>query len=403
MNRDAPYLSVRVRREGQGPSDAIDVSDRVIAMEYLDEERKLDAVHLTVDNGTDWWAYDSGHFRRGNVITISWGWPGDVTETDMIVVGIRGGAEEAVVEGVHPLWALHDVQRSRIFENVSTSDVVTRVLEDRGMGGKLFITPTKVIHSTITQAKQTDAQFLRSLARREGCEFFSAADGIHFVPRSERLQQAPVRKLTYFVDDVGSILDLRIESKFSEATKGKITRAGIDPATKRQFRVSATNETAKPPALASVIEIVDGKTGQTSLQTHSVAESVAPSSARSEAAAQRQVDAQFRRQPMIHELGLTVVGDVALAASRVIEVSGIGQTHSGRWYVRQARHLVSAGEYVVELTCGRQERNAHVDTKKDARTAGGVNSKDVPADGKLKEVEVVDRRTGESHVEWRRG
>lgn len=401
-SRDLPLLSVRVRREGQGPSDAEDITDRVLSLTYTDELQRADEVRVTLDN-EGFWAWDSGITRRGNTLSLTWGWPDQSTTTEMLVVASSGGAETVEVTGVHPIMALNDEVKSRVFENVSISDVVTKVLEERGFSGRLFIEDSRMIHRHLTQAGQTDAQFVRSLARRLSYDFYTGADGLYFRGKDKARSEAPVREYIYFTDPAGGeVLDLRVESRMTDRPKGKVTMRGIDVETKKPFTVTATAETVKPAALAPVLEVVDRQTGITSTRQLAVAEETLPTTARTQAEAQRRADGRFRRlSEWQHELNITVIGDARLAAGKTIRVSGIGQVHSGVWLIHQARHVVGPGDYYVELTCRRAQRGNFADTKKDAKVAGQVNDKKPPADGKLKEVEVVDKRTGESHTEWR--
>jgi phage protein D len=48
-----------------------------------------------------------------------------------------------------------------------------------------------------------------------------------------------------------------------------------------------------------------------------------------------------------------VLGDPSLLAKTVVELDGISQRPSGKYYVKEAKHKIDAG-YTVELKCPRR-------------------------------------------------
>ena len=93
-----------------------------------------------------------------------------------------------------------------------------------------------------------------------------------------------------------------------------------------------------------------------------------------------------------------MVGDPDLLAKSVIEIQGISQRLSGKYFVKEARHRIDASGYTVTLRC---LRDGHSET--------GVQSKGRPNDtkaadadpGALQQVETVDPETGGTSVTYR--
>jgi hypothetical protein len=152
--------------------------------------------------------------------------------------------------------------------------------------------------------------------------------------------------------------------------------------------------------LAPVIEIVDKESGATHLEQRNISEDLRPSSESSETAIKRQADGHYRRTQQTNvKLSTTVLGDPSLLAKTVVEIQGLGQRLSGKYYVKEAIHKIDQSGYVTEL---KTLRDGH-------GQQGGVPSKGKPNrtnaqdhdPNALHPVEVPDRETGKTHIEYR--
>ena len=176
-------------------------------------------------------------------------------------------------------------------------------------------------------------------------------------------------------------------------------------ATKRAFSVSSSKawgESKTPAGLpfwvtttgAPVSETLRSQSAATSLQQRNATASVHPTSATTPAAAERESAARFRRaERETVKLTLQVVGDPTLRAKSVVEVRGISGLLSGKYYVTEAKHVVSSSGYVVDLKLTRdgtgQRRQAGAAAQ--GQPQGGQPNRAAPvAGGALTEVEVVD-------------
>ncbi|HET9621801.1 MAG TPA: contractile injection system protein, VgrG/Pvc8 family [Kofleriaceae bacterium] len=400
LPRTAPVFFVRAVPPG-GAAQRVDLSDRVLSFTYEDSESKADKLVLSVINW-DLRNFDDPVWKKGTMLEVSWGYPGNMAPTRQVVVQKVTGFQTLAVEGLAMSILMNKVARCRTFEHAKRSDVARQIAQDNGYGpDRQDIEDTLHVLPCITQARMTDAQLLRRLADREGFEFYVDFDGFHFHQR--RLGQRPVRALRWFTPpELGEILSINIHNDVTSAP-GAIDVRGRDPIQKRDIAQRGSNERTQREGLAPVIERVDRETGATRLERRNIAESIRSTAETSAPSAKREADARYRRaQHPTVELTVTVLGDPSLLAKTVVELQGISQRLSGKYYIREAKHRLD-GPYTVELTC---LRDGHSEV-------GGVTSKAQPNLGKasdadpdaLHPLERVDRETGKTRIEYvdRRG
>lgn len=397
--RSEPVFYVKVAPEGGG-SERVDLSDKVLSFQFEDSDKKADKLVLTVDNW-DLSNFDDPVWRKGNILEVAWGYPGEMAPAREVVIQKVTGFQTLNIEGHAKSVLMNRVARCRVFENKSRSEVAAEIAKDSGYGAALQdIEDTGEPLPLITQARLTDAQFLRRLAHQEGFEFYVDFDGLHFHQR--RLGQKPVRAFRWYTaPEVGEVLSINIENDVT-AKPGAVQVKGRNPISRKDIDQKGSNASTKRDTLADVIELVDPETGATRLAKRTASAEVRPTADASPAAAKRRADAQYRRaQHSTVELSATVIGDPLLAAKTVVEFQGISQRLSGKYYVKEAKHRIDGGGYTVELKCLRDGTSAR----------GGAPSKGKPNQGKaadadpakLRQVEVVDPETGKTRIEYRQG
>lgn len=434
MNRDAPHATVSIRKLGETEAQPVDLGDRLLSLTYEDNAKLADEVKLTLDN-YDFALLDDPLFRLHNELEVSYGYRGEMSSARRCVICEMGGGLIRTVRGIGQATWMDRETKSRIWENVTRSDVVKAIFAEHGFGSDVVIEDTEVVYPQISQVKQTDAQFVAALAAEEEFVFFvgrTSGGGGHGKGKRKRggtskggkhswkkaggavahfhrqdLDQEPVARYTWtgktFAEDPDSMFVS--EPKFSEEIKGKVgavTQKGTDPVSKKPIEASRSNENHKEPTLGTSIETFDQRTGQSlGLVVKAASEHTAPTSAPTEAAAKREADAKYRkgRNAQI-KMTCTVVGNPDVGTHDMIEVSAVGQRLSGLWYVTKAKHKpIGAGPYTTDLECTRDAHFGYADPKRDVKAKGALNSKDAPAGGAsedLEPVEIFDPRTGES-------
>lgn len=392
---DGYFISIRVLPEGKS-AEPLDVSDKVISLAYDDETTKADKLSLEISNA-DLSEFDNPVWRKGNFLEVSFGYSDNFVPPERFVIKKMSGGTVVTVEAHGKGQLMNLVQKRRTFDGMRRSEIARRIAEENGYGTAYqFIEDTKVKLSHVTQARMTDAQFLKNLAKREGFDFYVDASGFHFHRR--KLDSKPVRTLTWYVDGTGDILDFNFENDVS-ARPGKITAEGFDPLSKQVIKAEADNASTKRSGLGGVIEIIDPRTGASTFQTRIASEEVKHATDADAASAKRAADGKYQNVQMhAVRLSMTVVGDPRLRAKRIVEVSGFGKRLSGNYFIHSAKHRLGGG-YLVDLELRRDASGGY--DEHNAQSAAKVNTQKGAKDGaKLNIVprEVVNERTGETRV-----
>lgn len=393
---DRPIFILKIGKEGQDPEPVV-LNTRLQSMKYEDNESKTDKLTLELDN-FDFAFLDGDTFKKGNLLEASFGYAGNMQTVKCFVQRISGHLTgQLSIEADHTSFLMHKNKKSRQFENATRSEVVKKIADDNGFGtADVDIQDTKVRYEVIVQPAITDAEFIKRLAHKEGFVYFVDSSGLHF--HEKKLDQPPVKTLRWFTDRTGEIISGDFESE-SKKKKGRIQSEGRDTVTKKPITVDSKNTTVPRSSLASVLEHVDAKTGQTSLQFRLSDDDVRPSLESNASAAKAESDGAFKNQERsTFKLKLDVLGDPALRAKRIVEITGIGKRWSGLWYIQKCTHEIDT-HYVTKLEMVRDTHNGHKGVSKDTKTSGAVNNQKVDTQ-EARQIEVVDPKTGKTHLEW---
>lgn len=178
MSGADPIFFVRVSPSGKRP-EPLDQSARVRSLEYEDAEDKSDKLKLSVDN-YDLSNFDAPIWRTGNHVEVAWGYPGNLSPVRQMKVQKVTGSLVLSVECLDEGVVMNKAARTRSFERTTYSDVVRKVAAEYGFSGAhLHVEDTGEVVPQVTQARMTDAQLLRQLAKRYGFEFYVDFDGLH--------------------------------------------------------------------------------------------------------------------------------------------------------------------------------------------------------------------------------
>lgn len=400
-DRSGPGVRITALPSERAPcGDSLNLDGRILSFTYEEAVLKADRVSLQLAN------FDLSLFERdelvgGAALEVSWGYPGNMAPPRRVVVKRLKGFVTLTVEGQATSVLMNRQAKTRAWAGKSRGTVAREVAAEYGYEGEsLDVEDTTEVLDTINQVAETDARFLRRLATREEFEFLVDDRGFHW--RSRNQAKPPTRVFTWYSDPGrGDVLSIDVESDLTRRV-GRVDVRGRNPLTKATLESKASSGTVDRDTLADVIEVVDPETGATSLQQRNATGSVHPTSAATPAAADREAQARFRRaERETVKLSMQVVGDPTLRAKEVVEVRGISSLLSGKYYVTEARHVISSSGYVVDLKLTRDG----VGTRRGDGSAaqGGRPNRSTPVTGgAMTEVEVVDPVTGATHVEYRR-
>lgn len=371
MSRRAPHIYVTIDREDQNGEDkALDLTEKIISLTYVDAERKADKLVLEVDN-YDLSNFDDPIWRKGNFIRVGFGYAGNMSPQREVVIKKVTGFQRLRVEAYAKSVLMHKDKKNRIFEDMTRSEVVKMIAEENGYSGEfLNIQETGTKVPVISQPAMTDAALIARLARLEGFEFYVDFDGFHFHER--KVGQQPLREYTYFIDQgQGDILNINIENDIT-AKPGRVKRKGRNPITKETIDETADNTTdTNRQVTGGAFEIVDGETATTALMSRSSSEEVQPTSQPTAEAAQAEAKGRFRRvQQTAVKMTMTTIGDPQVLAKTVVRINGIGRRLSGVYYVKEVEHVLSPEGYVQNLKLIKDGHGGHTGQRSKAKTRG---------------------------------
>jgi phage protein D len=397
-NRSAPGVRLTLFKDEKATTgQPLDFGARLLSFAFEDCEEKADKLTLTLDN-FDLALFNREELMAGAVLEVSWGYPDAMAPPRRVVVKSMKGFQTLTLEGQALAALMNQQAKTRTWEGKSRADVVREVAKEGGYDGAFVdIEDTKEIIDVVNQTAETDARFLKRLAAREGFAFWIDGSGLHFHRR--KLDAAPAHVFTWYSDERGEVLSINVESDLVRRA-GSVAVKGRDPMGKTTLDSSSTADTAKRSTLGDVLEVVDPKTGTTTLLKRNATASVAPTSSSTPTAAGREAEARFvKAERETVKLTMQVVGDPSLAAKSIVEVHGISTLLSGKYYVTDAKHSISSSGYTCDLKLSRDAKGKAADGGAKPQT-GDKNAAALKKAGEKKQVEMIDKATGASHVEY---
>lgn len=396
-----PFYSIKLIPPG-GKGQSLDLTDKVTAFEFEDAERKADKLLLKVDN-FDLSEFDNPAWRRGNILEFVFGYPGHVSPPRRCVIRRMKGSQVLTIEAHGLAMVMHQVKKSRVWSNMTLAEVARTIAaeygSDLGVPSGTTADNIKIDEAldkkvpTRHQASQTDAEFLSSLAKRYGLEFYVDSQGMHFKRRN--MKQAPVRVLNWYFEGNGDILSFEIDNDLTRKA-GSHTLKGTDPLSKKAINHTADNTTTRE-GLAPVIEIIDPRDGSAVLQKR-VDESVGHSGETSIHNMRHQAEGNYlQTQHTTVHLNAEIIGDPDVTGKRVVEIRGLGKRLSGKYYVREAVHEISAGKVFTTKFKSKTDGTGgygNLNVKSKANPNKQDPNKDV--------IEKIDARTGTSVRTYRK-
>jgi phage protein D len=353
-----PIFYILVQPEGKTEADRIDATDTITSLEFEDDEKKADVLKLTVDNW-DLSNFDNPVWKPGNTVIATWGYPGHMAPQRECIIQKVSGSTVITVESQSKAVLMNKVTKTKTYENTTRSEIVIALAQENGYGlDRIDVDETEEVYESITQARMTDAQFIKSLADKEHFEFYVDFDGLHWHAR--RMGQKPLRVLQYYLaPDVGDVLSFNVENDIF-AKPGQVLTKGRDPLKKQDVSGEGSNAKTERDALNPLTEIVDPQTGQTTLRQNAASSDVKPTTETSSAQAKKEADGSFKRSVQTTvKLEIDMVGDPGVVAKSVVDVRGISKRLSGLYYVNNAKHTIDSSGYKLKLKCTTDGTHGH--------------------------------------------
>jgi hypothetical protein len=202
------------------------------------------------------------------------------------------------------------------------------------------------------QHRQTDAQFIASLAKQEGFEWGDDFDGFRF--KRAQFEKPPTREYRYYTHrEGGDIIKFETDGQIV-ANPTEVSVKGIDPKTGKIVEQKASNATTKrggtSPTVTARRLAQGGDANVDAARAVDRLGTVYKKPTADVASAKRVADTKFIGATRASfKLKLEVIGDPQQAARTVVQVSNIGKQESGRYYLLTIEDKLKAGSYIQKI------------------------------------------------------
>jgi phage protein D/phage baseplate assembly protein gpV len=294
---------------------------------------------------------DSDSLSIGTAVEIAV--PGDnqrVTlisgEITSVETSFRHGAGATVlVRGYDQSHRLNRGNQTRSFNQVTDSDIATRIARDLGL--RTQIDSTDEVYDYVLQNNQSNLEFLMERARHIGFRAYVEGDTLYFRQAPDDNGQPPV--LEFGVN----LLEFNARLTTSGQTNGVEVR-GWDPSTKQEIVGRASSAQDRPEVGESreggaLAENAFGNAG-----TRIIVNRVVNTQAEADALAQSACD----------EMGGDFIqaegacsGNPAVIAGAIVQFRGLSDRFTGRYRISHALHRYDARGYTTRFTISGRHSN----------------------------------------------
>jgi len=342
-NPRAPWYQVVLIQTGAQRGALLDLTSDVKSFQFQDNERKTDKLKLTVDN-FDLRNFDNPVWRHGARLRVAFGNGISAAPARIMVVKKVTGGINLNVEA-NDLAVMMDTRKNRnVYENMTRSEVVTEIAARYGFSAD-NIQETTEVFEIMNQGNLSDAEYVRKLAHLQGYQFFVDFDGLHWHER--RAGQAPIRTLHYYAADPrneGDIKSFNVENDITRKP-GRVRVQSRDPMEQTEIEAVADNTTdTSRDVLQPLMGVIDPEIGVLTTQSDVSYETTIASNVQTAEDAETEATGKFRLATQrAVKMNLTIRGAPELLAKSVVNITGMGRRLSGKYYVRNVSHTISAG------------------------------------------------------------
>jgi phage protein D len=350
-----PTFALRLR----GRPIAQDVIRDVISVTYKDNVAEIDSFEVVINN----WDAEKRAFRYsddtlfdpGNEVELRMGYRGRAQPDVMItgeITSLRpsfpaGGQPTLTVGGLNLMHRFRGEQLSRAYTDKTDSEIAEEI--GRRVGIVVRTDPrNEPRHAYLVQDNVYDLVFLMERARANGYDLVvEEPEGgprrLYFGPSTE------IRRVGYELVYGRSLVEFQPNLTTANQV-GEVVVRGWDPIRKEKIEYRATAAELATEGLGPGIApaVAGSFKDRKEIVSTRVVES--PAEARRLAVETLQQIAQG----LVTGTGSTV-GLTKLRAGSVIDVGGLGERFSGRYFVTETTHTIGDSGYTTQFGCRREE------------------------------------------------
>jgi uncharacterized protein len=358
-----PYFEVKLRGRPLGK----DVVRDILQVTYKDNVQEIDSFEITINNwDADALAFkysDEQLFDPGQEVQLWMGYYGKERLRLMItgeITSLRptfpaGGQPTLAISGLNLMHRLRTKQESQAYENMTDSAIA------RQIGGRLTIdvrtdstaTANEKRYPYLLQDNQYDIVFLMERARRIGYDLFVEESSENEQASQSRLYFGPssnVRRVTYELIYGRSLIEFQ-PSLTTANQVGEVIVRGWDPVNKQKIEGTANRSEIKTRGVG-----IRGRQGVIEQSFNQRQEIIATRPIHSQQEAKTLALETLERiaKDMVKGTGSTV-GLPDLRAGSIVEINGLGERFSGRYFATATTHTIGDSGYTTQFECRREE------------------------------------------------
>jgi phage protein D len=242
-----------------------------------------------------------------------------------------------IIRGYDKSHRLYRGKKTRVFTQVSDSDIVKKIAGECGLQPQ--VDTTNYVYDHVFQDYQTDMEFIQDRAKRAGFFTYVRDGKLYFGKQPSTVGQAPVLRWGENLED--------FHARFTAAEQVNEAKVfGWDPKTKQAIIGKATSPKGTPTVDkethgGTVAKNAFNVTSEDVVNNHPV---------------WTQAEADTLAQSKLNEKGHAFFygegrcnGNPDVRAGNEVEVEGIGQRFSGRYLVTRAVHRYDANDYYTDF------------------------------------------------------
>jgi len=345
---------------GRAPGQ--DVVRDVLSVSYKDSVADIDSFEITINNwdaGTREFKYsDLKIFDPGERVELAMGYRGALrTMIKGEITSLRpsfpaGGGSTLAVSGLNVLHRLRSKQESHTYVNKTDSQIAQEIQDRLKIQIKAPNASDEPVFKFLIQDNAYDIIFLMERARRIGYDIFvkegdgsASSDTVLEYARSTSVHN-PTYRLTY-----GKSL-IEFSPELTTANQvGQVTVRGWDNVQKKPIVY-----TAKRDELATKGVGTRGGQDKINKSVEHKAEIIATKPVESDAEARKLAIEIFEgiAKDMVKATG-SVPGLPDIRSGTVLQIDGVGDRFSGRYFVISTTHAIGDSGYTTQFECRREE------------------------------------------------
>jgi len=376
-----------------------DVTSRLLRLEVEEGTSEASSLRLSLDMAPgdgEWDLLQDGRFALLHHVAVEIGLgPDGASEPSERAVVFHGWVSAVAprigearvpdssleIEALDAFALLHLEERTRTFEDQTDADIVRSIYESYGMSADVeAMGPMRASSRRSLVQRGTDAEFIRLLSRRAGCEAFvefGAASSApepalgkdtvaHFHP--PRTQATPQPALKLLPRETPSVV--RFDARWDSQAPTVVVAAHIDEMTRRLRSVRVDKprrprlgSTSRADILAAQLPKVlpahpeAGKPVEASMRASEDVPFDPPET-------EQLATADFERADWLVHARAAIEGlryPTVLRPRRPVDLEGAGKLLDGTWYVQRVRHVwerdVATKRYAVDADLVRDALN----------------------------------------------